>query len=154
MFFVLQLPGSPFRPNIVDPAAVRLIGGWNQYLDDSGRIKLPAKLAFDVANAGPGNLECKVAGRRVNSEKNQNRVRFEMSGEGLNAGQHDIEIKFAGISLPETPKFVVCLGDQVILTGRGLAQAQCGEAAVFTIDGSKAGSGRFLSLKPYILYKL
>lgn len=32
-------------------------------------------------------------------------------------------------------------GDQVVLTGRGLAEAKCCEAAVFTIDGSKASSG-------------
>lgn len=140
---IIQLPGSPFRPNIVDPSAVRVIGGWNQYLNESGKIKLPAKIAFDITNAGPGTLECKVSGRRVNPEKNGNRVRFEISGEGLNAGEHNFEITFASFSLPEAPKSVVCLGDQVILTGKGLAQAQCGEPTVFTIDGSKAGSGTF-----------
>lgn len=113
-------------------------------MDESGRIKLPAKLAFDVSNAGPGTLECKVSGRRVNPEKNGNRVRFEISGEGLNAGEHDFEIRLAGISLQEAPKRVISLGDQVILTGKGLAQAQCGEPAMFTIDGSKAGSGRYI----------
>lgn len=122
---------------------MRIIGGWNQYLDESGRIKLPAKLAFDVSNTGPGTLECKISGRRVNPEKNGNRIRFDISGEGLNAGEHDFELKFASFSLPEAPKVAVSLGDQVILTGKGLAQAHCGEPAVFTIDGSKAGSGEF-----------
>ncbi|KAG5896802.1 hypothetical protein JTB14_032047 [Gonioctena quinquepunctata] len=136
-----DLPGSPFRPNIVDPSAVRLIGGWAQYLDDSGRIKLPAKLAFDISNAGPGSLDCKIAGRKVNAEKSGSRVRFEISGEGLSPGEHDFDIRFANMSLPEAPHFIVSLGDQVILTGRGLAQAQCGEPAVFTIDGSRASNG-------------
>ncbi|KAJ8980081.1 hypothetical protein NQ317_009437 [Molorchus minor] len=136
-----KLPGSPFRPKIVDPSAVRLIGGWNQYLDDSGRIKLPAKLAFDISNAGPGILECKISGRKVNAEKSGSRIRFDLSGEGLNAGEHDFDITFANIPLPEAPNTVVCLGDQVVLTGRGLAQAQCGEPAVFTIDSSKASTG-------------
>ncbi|KRT84610.1 hypothetical protein AMK59_1466 [Oryctes borbonicus] len=136
-----DLPGSPFRPTVVDPAAVRLIGGWNQYLDDSGRLKLPAKLVFDTSSAGPGTLECKVDGRKITSEKVGNRVKFEVSSEGLNAGEHDFEIRLANFLLPDTPKSVVSLGDQVILTGRGLAQAQCGEPAIFNIDGSKAGPG-------------
>lgn len=76
----MQLPGSPFRLNVIDPEGVRIIGGWSQYLDDSGNIKLPAKLAFDISNAGPGTLECKVAGRKVNPEKTGSRVRFDLSG--------------------------------------------------------------------------
>ncbi|XP_050514727.1 filamin-A isoform X1 [Diabrotica virgifera virgifera] len=136
-----DLPGSPFRPSVVDPAAVRLIGGWNQYLDDTGRIKLPAKLAFDTSNAGPGNLECKISGRKVNQEKSNTRIRFELSGEGLSPGEHEFDIRFANYPLPEAPSSIICLGDQVVLTGRGLAHAQCGDAATFTIDGSKASIG-------------
>nr|XP_022900864.1 filamin-B [Onthophagus taurus] len=136
-----DLPGCPFRPISVDPSSVRLIGGWNQYLDDSGRIKLPAKLAFDVSNAGPGNLECKIEGRKINAEKSGSRIRFDLSSEGLNAGEHELEMTFSNFELPDAPKHVVSLGDQVVLTGRGLAQAQCGEPAIFNIDGSKAGTG-------------
>ncbi|XP_025831707.1 filamin-A isoform X1 [Agrilus planipennis] len=136
-----ELAGSPFRPNIVDVNLVRLIGGWPQYLDDTGRIKLPAKLAFDTSSAGPGTLECKLAGRKLMPEKSGARVRFELSPEGLNAGEHDFEIKYANIPLPEAPKTAVSLKDQVVLTGRGLANAQCGEPAYFTIDGSKSGPG-------------
>lgn len=135
------MPGSPFRPTITDPGNVRLVGGWNQFLDNSGRIKLPAKLAFDIGTAGPGNLECKLAGRKMNGQKNGNRVRFELSAEGLNSGEHDFDIRFANISLPEAPTIVVAFGDQVVLTGKGLAHAMCGEPAVFNIDGSKAGPG-------------
>lgn len=111
-------------------------------MDDAGRIKLPAKLAFDISNAGPGTLECKVSGRKVNAEKTGSRIRFDISGEGLNAGEHEFDIRFANIPLPEAPGTVVCLGDQVVLTGKGLAHAQCGEPAVFTIDGSKASTGK------------
>ncbi|XP_049822488.1 filamin-C isoform X2 [Aethina tumida] len=136
-----DLPGSPFRPNVVDPSAVRLVGGWAQYLDESGRLRLPAKLAFDISSAGPGNLECKIAGRRLSGEKSGNRIRYEVGAEGLNAGEHDFDIKFAGVPLPDAPNTVVSYGDQVVLTGRGLAHAQCGEPSVFTIDGSKANSG-------------
>ncbi|KAK4880796.1 hypothetical protein RN001_008942 [Aquatica leii] len=136
-----DLPGSPFRPTVVDLSAVRVVGGWSQYLDDAGRLKLPAKLAFDISNAGPGTIECKMAGRKVNCEKTNNRVRIDLSSEGLNAGEHDFDIKFANISLPDIPKTAVASGDQVVLTGKGLAHAQCGEPAMFTIDGSRAGAG-------------
>lgn len=122
---------------------MRLIGGWDQYVDDSGRLKVPAKLAFDLTNAGPGKLDCKVGGRNITPEKSGNRVRFEIFGEGLNSGEHDLEIKLASIPLTGTPKTVICSGDQVVLTGKGLANAQCGEPAVFTIDGSKASSGKW-----------
>lgn len=118
-----------------------MIGGWTQYLDDNARLKLPAKLAFDTSNAGPGALECKVAGRKINAEKSGNRIRFDISGEGLNSGEHDLELRLANIPLPNAPKTVFSMGDQVVLTGRGLANAQCGEPATFTIDGSKASTG-------------
>lgn len=140
------MPGSPFRPTITDPGAVRLVGGWNQFLDNSGRIKLPAKLAFDISTAGPGNLECKVAGRKLNGQKNGNRVRFELAAEGLNSGEHDFDVRFASVPLPEAPTTVVAFGDQVVLTGKGLAHALCGEPAIFNIDGSKAGQGTFLNI--------
>ncbi|KAL1490329.1 hypothetical protein ABEB36_013043 [Hypothenemus hampei] len=136
-----DLPGSPFRPNITDPEGVRVIGGWNQYLDDEGRLRLPAKLAFDISNAGPGNLECRIDGRKVNPEKSGTRIRFDLTGEGMNAGEHDFEIKFANVILEDAPTHVITTGDQVVLTGRGLAEAKCCEPAVFTIDGSKASSG-------------
>lgn len=135
------LAGSPFHPVVVDPSAVRVIGGWNQYLDDNGRLKLPCKLTFDTINAGPGHIECIISGRKVTSEKSGSRVRLDLSSEGLGPGEHDLSITFANISLPEVPKLAVASGDQVILTGRGLAQAQCGEPAVFNIDGSRAGHG-------------
>lgn len=136
-----QLAGSPFQPTVVDPASIRVIGGISQYVDDSGRLKLPCKIAFDVSNAGPGIIECVIAGRKMTGEKSGGRIRLELSAEGLSAGEHDISITFANIILADIPQTAVSLGDQVILTGRGLAQAQCGEAATFNIDGSRAGHG-------------
>lgn len=136
-----QLAGSPFQPTIVDPQAVRIIGGWSQYLDEAGRLKLPSKIAFDVTNAGTGTIDCVIAGRKVSGDKSGSRIRLDLSGEGISPGEHDINITFANIQLPESPKSIISLGDQVVLTGRGLAQAQCGEPATFNIDGSRAGHG-------------
>lgn len=135
------LAGSPYHPVIVDPSAVRIIGGWSQYLDDNGRLKLPCKLNFDTANAGPGYIDCIISGRKISAEKNGSRMRLDLSSEGLGPGEHDFAVTFANISLPEVPKIAIAAGDQVILTGRGLAQAQCGEVATFNIDGSRAGPG-------------
>lgn len=136
-----QLAGSPFQPTIVDPQAVRIIGGWSQYLDEAGRLKLPCKIAFDVTNAGTGTIDCVIAGRKVSGDKSGSRIRLDLSGEGISPGEHDISITFANMQLPESPKSIISLGDQVVLTGRGLAHAQCGEPATFNIDGSRAGHG-------------
>ncbi|XP_060517037.1 filamin-C [Cylas formicarius] len=136
-----DLPGSPFRPNIVDPDAVRVIGGWNQFLDEAGRIKLPVKLAFDISNAGPGTLECKIGGKKIAADKSGPRIRFDLTGEGMNAGEHSFEILFANTPLSDSPRSVIGSSDQVVLTGKGLAHANSGEPAIFTIDGSKASSG-------------
>lgn len=77
----------------------------------------------------------------MSPDKSGNRIRFDLSAEGFNAGEQEFEIRFANVLLPESPKCVVTYGDQVVLTGKGLAHAQCGEPAIFTIDGSKAGPG-------------
>lgn len=69
------LAGCPFRPTVVDTNAVRVIGGWQQYLDENGRLKLPCKIALDIANAGPGQIECMLSERKVNIEANGNRIR-------------------------------------------------------------------------------
>lgn len=137
------MPGSPFHPTIIDSSAVRIIGGWDQYLDDLGRIQLPVKMAFDITNAGPGVLECKIGNRKVNPEKTGSKIRFDIHPEGLNAGEHNFEVKFGNVQLMDCPKYVISPGDQVILTGKGLSHAECGEATVFTIDGSKAGPGNY-----------
>lgn len=69
-----------------------------------------------------------------------------IAGEGLNSGEHDFEVKFANIELPDAPTTAATLGDQVVLTGRGLSEAKCCEPAVFTIDGSKSHSGKQANL--------
>ncbi|KAK4318529.1 hypothetical protein Pmani_010470 [Petrolisthes manimaculis] len=55
-----DVAGSPFHPKIVDPARVRLIGGWSSLQDAEGRLELipreEKKLSFDVTEAGPGRL--------------------------------------------------------------------------------------------------
>ena len=55
----LLFSGSPFHPKIVDPRKVRVIGGWESFMDSEGRLELAVhntkKISLDVAEAGPGN---------------------------------------------------------------------------------------------------
>nr|CAD7421948.1 unnamed protein product [Timema poppensis] len=50
--------GSPFHPKIVDPAKVRVIGGWESFTDAEGRLELAVhttkKISLDTLEAGPG----------------------------------------------------------------------------------------------------
>lgn len=86
-------------------------------------------------------MNCVIGGRKISAEKIGSRMRLDLPSEGLRAGEHDLIINFADTNLPDTPKIAVASGDQVILTGIGLAQAHCGEPATFNIDGSRAGHG-------------
>ena len=49
---------SPFHPHIVNLDKVRLIGGWENVLDNDNRLALcfgeERKLTFDISEAGPG----------------------------------------------------------------------------------------------------
>lgn len=66
-------------------------------------------------------------------------------------GEHLLYLHWAGVPLPRSPVLCVVEGGpgagpvRVVLTGRGLAGARCGEEAEFTIDGSQAGPGKFQS---------
>lgn len=75
-------------------------------MDDSHRLKLPAKLAFDVSNAGPGYLECILGGRKMAADKSGSRIRFDLTGDGLNGGEHDFQVKFGNYLLSDAPRYV------------------------------------------------
>lgn len=61
------------------------------------------------------------------------------------AGPHSLSLLFGGFPLPSSPFHGLTesggTGVRVILTGKGLASATCGQQAEFTIDGSQAGPG-------------
>lgn len=63
-------------------------------------------------------------------------------------GEHLLYLHYGGFPLPRSPIHAIAEGPgssggpvRVVLTGRGLAGARCGEEADFTIDGSQAGPG-------------
>lgn len=141
------LPGSPWNICCVDSSKVVPVGGWGQLLDDDGRLIIPARIIFDTSQAGPGDLVCLIDEREVTIDKpSDSRQRVYISGEGLSPGEHNLELTFSGVPLSQSPctAFITPhqAADKVVLTGRGLANAQIGEPAHFTIDASQASSGR------------
>lgn len=145
-----QLPGSPWHPKIIDTRNLRVIGGWPAVCDDVGRLKLhPSnKISFDTAEAGPGELTGKIGDHPLSFEMTSNN-RLKLIQPELNSGEHRLEILFNGTSFPGAPKLAIVQDleppvqdtSRVLLRGRGLTSAKCGEEVSFTIDGSQAGTG-------------
>ncbi|XP_076639876.1 filamin-type immunoglobulin domains fbug isoform X1 [Colletes latitarsis] len=145
-----QLPGSPWHPKIIDTRNLRVIGGWPAVCDDIGRLKLhPSnKISFDTADAGPGELTGKIGDQPLSFEMTSNN-RLKLIPPHINGGEHRLEILFNGSSFPGAPKLAIVQDleppvqdtSRVLLRGRGLTSAKCGEEVSFTIDGSQAGNG-------------
>ncbi|XP_043521085.1 filamin-A isoform X2 [Frieseomelitta varia] len=145
-----QLPGSPWHPKIIDTRNLRVIGGWSAVCDDVGRLKLhPSnKISFDTAEAGPGELTGKIGDHPLSFEMTSNN-RLKLIQPELNSGEHRLEILFNGTPFPGAPKLAIVQDleppvqdtSRVLLRGRGLTSAKCGEEVSFTIDGSQAGTG-------------
>lgn len=61
-----DIGGSPFHPKIVNPAKVRVIGGWESLVDSKNKLLLNVaeekKMTFDTSEAGPGLLAVEVTG--------------------------------------------------------------------------------------------
>lgn len=72
--------------------------------------------------------------------------RIYISADGLTPGEHNFDLTWSGLSISQSPRSAVVAtqqqSDKVILTGRGLAAAQSGETAHFTIDAVQASPGR------------
>nr|XP_034189515.1 filamin-A isoform X2 [Osmia lignaria] len=145
-----QLPGSPWHPKIIDTRNLRVIGGWSAVCDDLGRLKLhPSnKISFDTAEAGPGELSGKIGDHALSFEMTSNN-RLKLIPPQLSGGEYRLEILFNGVPFPGAPKLAIVQDleppmqdtSRVLLRGRGLTSAKCGEEVSFTIDGSQAGSG-------------
>ncbi|XP_043285268.1 filamin-B [Venturia canescens] len=146
-----QLPGSPWHPKIIDTRNLRVIGGWAAICDEMGRLKLgpTSKISFDTAEAGPGELSGSIADQPITFEMTSNN-RLKLVPPQMNGGgEHRMEIMFNGSPFPGAPKIAVVQElepppqdtSRVMLRGRGLTTAKCGEEVSFTIDGSQAGNG-------------
>ncbi|XP_072764908.1 filamin-C isoform X4 [Anoplolepis gracilipes] len=145
-----QLPGSPWHPKIIDTRNLRVIGGWSAVCDDIGRLKLhPSnKISFDTAEAGPGEINGTIGDHPLGFEMTSSN-RLKLIPPQISSGEHRLEILFNGTPFPGAPKLAVVQdleppmqdSSRVLLKGRGLTSAKCGEEVSFTIDGSQAGNG-------------
>lgn len=123
------------------------IGGWGPLLDNEGRLILPARIVFDTNQAGPGELICTIDGRDLIVDKQSDgRSRIYISADGMTSGEYNFDILWSGVSVSQSPRSAYVSSqqsaDKVQLTGRGLAAAETGEAAHFTIDATQAANGR------------
>ena len=106
------------------------------------------KISFDTAEAGPGELSGTIADQPLNFEMTSNN-RLKLLIPQLPGGEHSMEILFNDLPFPGAPKLAIAPESEatsqdtsrVMLRGRGLTSAKCGEQVSFTIDGSQAGSG-------------
>ncbi|XP_032590388.1 filamin-A isoform X2 [Drosophila grimshawi] len=142
-----SLPGSPWRVCCVESTKVTPVGGWGTLVDHDGRLILPARIIFDVENAGPGKLVCSIDGIEIPVDKlADGKMCLNITGDNLAAGEHDLDLTWSGLTITQCPRSAFVTGqqaaDKVVLMGRGLAAAQAGEAAHFTIDASNAPAGR------------
>ncbi|XP_050456276.1 filamin-A isoform X1 [Cataglyphis hispanica] len=145
-----QLPGSPWHPKIIDTRNLRVIGGWSAVCDDIGRLKLhPSnKISFDTAEAGPGEINGTIGDHPLTFEMTSSN-RLKLVPPQISSGEHRLEILFNGTPFPGAPKLAIVQdleppmqdSSRVLLKGRGLTSAKCGEEVSFTIDGSQAGNG-------------
>ncbi|KAG6458999.1 hypothetical protein O3G_MSEX011155 [Manduca sexta] len=137
------LPGSPFSVKVIDTSAIVPVGGWGA--DGSGRVRAPCKLVLDTSSAGPGTLECLLAGRHQRVETVSGRAVVSLAGAEGAAGELELELSYNGAAVAGAPRCALLAAphcaDRVTLAGRGLAHAAPHAPAVFTIDGSAAGPG-------------
>lgn len=151
-----DISGSPFHPRVVEPKKVRLIGGWESLQDNEGRLQLVVNeaktLVFDISEAGPGKLRADVrdsSNAAVDccvDQSSSSRCRVAITAS--HHGQHLVYLYWSNFPLPGSPMLafvekasITVDNSRVVLRGHGLASAQVGNQAEFTIDGSQAGPG-------------
>ncbi|RUS75786.1 hypothetical protein EGW08_016447, partial [Elysia chlorotica] len=146
-----EIPGSPFYPKVVDSRKVKVVGGWQHYMDGSERIHLVVgeekRIPFDTSEAGPGQLRAEVKSPssflpvQVDDEhKGKSTVVFTPSEEGT----HYLNLYWSDHPLVNSPYIGYATSgvadpSKVWLTGHGLKEATIRQEAEFYIDGSQAG---------------
>ncbi|XP_060571832.1 filamin-A-like isoform X3 [Ruditapes philippinarum] len=148
-----DIPGSPYHPKVIDARKVRIIGGWQHFMDSNERVNLVVgerkQLPFDISEAGPGTLraEVKAPSKTLDVDidtHTMGRAVIEFVPE--EEGPHYIHIFWSDIPLVNSPFLGFAIqhtpdASKLILTGRGLKEAVVREEAEFIIDGSQAGRG-------------
>ena len=60
-----KLAGCPFQVPVSNPKSIRILNDLSNLLNEQNYLKIPSKLVLDISKAGPGDLECTIAGRKV-----------------------------------------------------------------------------------------
>lgn len=147
----VEIPGSPFNARICDASAVKPVGGWEAVLDPEGRMEIvlgeERLITWDVSKAGPGSMDIEIQGPKYDhrlENAGPNRIKFVFIPR--KEGTYQLNTKWNGVAV-RTVQAVVRAGrvapgsGRVVLTGKGLVSAVCGEESIFVIDGSEAGEG-------------
>ena len=162
----MEIPGSPFSARVCDSTAVKPVGGWESVLDrDSGRMEMTVgeekTITWDVSKAGPGSMDIEIQGpvydhRLDNAGPGKIKFVFIPRKEGtfslstkwggsavrsVQAVVRSPQYKYSGGSGPAPASSSSATSGRVVLTGKGLLSAVCGEETYFVIDGSEGGSG-------------
>lgn len=70
-------------------------------------------------------------------KQSDGRSRIYISSDGMATGEHNFDLTWSGLPVSQSPGSAIVssqqAADKVVLTGRGLAAAQTGEQAHFTI---------------------
>ncbi|XP_076311299.1 filamin-B-like isoform X3 [Tachypleus tridentatus] len=150
-----EVTGSPFHPRVVNPRKVRVIGGWENLVDDENHIVLNCgeqkKITFDTSDAGPGKLKAEIMGPNGQIDIQVDHIagsRYRLSFTPVEEGEYYMYLYFADVPLPNSPYLAYTEESEplidytrVVLRGHGLSSARVGEEAEFIIDGSAAGAG-------------
>jgi len=146
--------GAPFDAKIIDPRKVKVLGGWESFVDSNFNMNLTLKeekvIRFDTSEAGQGVLSADIKGDSVtglipydltNASKNLWILKFTPPVQG----DYIMNITFGECLINTKPirgSIKSIDHAKVILTGKGLQTAKVKEQAEFVIDGANAGPGQ------------
>ena len=162
----VEIPGSPFTARVCDATAVKPVGGWESVLDrDTGRMEMligeEKTITWDVSKAGPGSMDIEIQGpiydhRLDNAGPGKIKFVFIPRKEGtftlstkwggapvrsVQAIVRNQPVKKYSSASNSASALAPAGSGRVVLTGKGLLSATCGEESYFVIDGSEAGAG-------------
>uniref|UniRef100_T2MH46 Filamin-A n=1 Tax=Hydra vulgaris TaxID=6087 RepID=T2MH46_HYDVU len=140
-----EIPGSPFSVNALDkpdPSKVKAFGPGLK----NAFVNRPAEFTIDTKNAGPGNLGLTIEGPEEAQIdcKDNNDGTFSINYIPTTTGQHDVNIMFDGVHIPNSPFKVSAVehfdASKVKCKGAGVSRGvPASFPAVFTVDATEAG---------------
>ena len=153
-----DISGSPLHVRICDSTVVKPMGGCEGVLDlNTVRMEMLGEerlIKLDVSKDGPGSMDIELQGP-VSDHRLDNAGPCEIKFVFIprKEGTFTLTTKWNGALLrtvqvvvrPSKPQQQRTSG-RVVLTGKGLVSATCGERSIFGIDGSEGGDGEPVSV--------